>query len=242
MCDCCGCDGKNADQPPGSSRMIEMEEQVLSKNDRLAKRNRAVFQASGVLVINLVSSPGAGKTTLLEQTIGALKKDLRIGVIEGDQQTDRDAQRIKATGVGVHQIMTGDACHLDAHMVGHALEHFVLPELDLLFIENVGNLICPAAFDLGEDYRVVALSVPEGEDKPVKYPAVFLNSNLVLITKIDLLKILEVDFSRYLSFVRKVNPSVQCLGISARTGEGMEEWYLWLQEQVMKKREQGQLE
>ena len=235
MCDHCGCATTGAHEHEGNPRLIEMEEQVLSKNDRLAGKNRVVFQESRVLVINLISSPGAGKTTLLEKTIAALKQDVRIGVIEGDQQTDRDAQRIKATGVGVHQITTGDACHLDAHMVGHALEHFSLPELDLLFIENVGNLICPGAFDLGEDYRVVALSVPEGEDKPVKYPAVFLNSNLVLITKIDLLQVLEADFDQYRAFVTKVNPSVDCMGISAKSGDGMEAWYGWLKERVRDK-------
>ena len=236
MCDHCGCGTTGAEGHEDKPRLIELEEQVLSKNDRLAGKNRSVFQASKVLVINLISSPGAGKTTLLEKTIAALKLDLRIGVIEGDQQTDRDAQRIKATGVGVHQITTGDACHLDAHMVGHALEYFSLPELDLLFIENVGNLICPGAFDLGEDYRIVALSVPEGEDKPVKYPAVFLNSNLVLITKIDLLAVLEGNFDQYRSFVAKVNPSVDCIGISAKTGEGMNAWYSWLKERVREKR------
>ena len=236
MCDHCGCGTTGADQRGSNARLIELEEQVLSKNDRLAGKNRSAFQAATVLVVNLVSSPGAGKTTLLEQTILALKHDLRIGVIEGDQQTDRDAQRIEATGVGVHQITTGDACHLDAHMVSHALEYFTLPELDLLFIENVGNLICPGAFDLGEDYRVVALSVPEGEDKPVKYPAVFLNSNLVLVTKTDLFEVLDGDFSQYLSFVTKVNPSVDCFGISAKTGEGMDQWYAWLKKRVREKK------
>lgn len=241
MCDDCGCGSPAADGRKGTARLIEMEEQVLSKNDRLAKKNRSVFQASSVLVINLVSSPGAGKTTLLEHTIASLTSDLRIGVIEGDQQTDRDAQRIKETGIDVHQITTGDACHLDAHMVGHALDHFSLPELDLLFIENVGNLICPGAFDLGEDYRVVALSVPEGEDKPVKYPAVFLNSNLVLITKIDLLEVLEGDFEQYRSFVTKVNPSVECMGVSAKTGDGMHAWYEWLKKRVREKNDKGQM-
>ena len=236
MCDHCGCgESEILHHHEGESRRIELEEQVLSKNDRLAERNRGIFEASTVLVINLISSPGAGKTTLLEKTISALKGELRIGVIEGDQQTDRDAKRIEATGAQAYQIITGDACHLDAHMVRHALDHFTLPELDLLFIENVGNLICPGAFDLGEDYRVVALSTPEGEDKPVKYPAIFMNSDLVVVTKADLLEVLEGDINQYFSFVAKVNPSIECLVVSARTGAGMDAWYSWLRKRVKQK-------
>ncbi len=241
MCDHCGCGNSEVpDHQEDEHRRIDLEKQVLDKNARLAERNRGIFEVSRVLVINLVSSPGAGKTTLLEKTISALKSELRIGVIEGDQQTDRDAQRIQATGVGVHQITTGDACHLDAHMVRHALDHFALQELDLLFIENVGNLICPGAFDLGEDYRVVALSIPEGEDKPIKYPAVFLNSQLVLITKTDLLEVLEGDLDQYRSFVKKVNPSVDCIGVSAKTGTGMDGWYAWLIRRVKEKQERSE--
>jgi hydrogenase nickel incorporation protein HypB len=240
MCDHCGCENAEVLHHRNEEhRRIELEEQVLSKNDRLAEKNRRVFEASKVLVVNLVSSPGAGKTTLLERTIGALKDELRIGVIEGDQQTDRDAQRIQSTGVRVYQITTGDACHLDSHMVGHALDHFELDGLDLLFVENVGNLICPGSFDLGEDYRVVALSTPEGEDKPVKYPSVFLNSHLVLITKIDLLEVLEGHFDYYRSFVKKVNPSVECIGLSAKSGAGMEGWYSWLKRGVGEKQKRS---
>lgn len=238
MCDSCGC-GESAFVHHGEEkqRTIGLEEKILSKNDRLAERNRGIFEASKVLVVNMVSSPGAGKTMLLERTIQSLKHELTMGVIEGDQQTDRDATRIAATGARVYQIITGDACHLDAHMVNHALDHFALKELDLLFIENVGNLICPGAFDLGEDFRVVALSTPEGEDKPVKYPAVFINSHLVLITKTDLLTVLDEKLEDYVVFVKKVNPTVACFGVSAKTGDGMEMWLEWLSEKVREKRE-----
>jgi hydrogenase nickel incorporation protein HypB len=236
MCKICGC-GETAvlHQHKRESKKIELEEKVLSKNDSLAERNRGIFEVTRVLVINLVSSPGAGKTTLLERTIRELKGEMAIGVIEGDQQTDRDSKRIETTGIKVHQINTIDACHLDAHMVRHALDNFSLNELDLLFIENVGNLICPGAFDLGEDYRVVVLSTPEGEDKPLKYPGIFIDSSLVLVNKLDLLKVLELDLSQFLFFVKKVNPEAKCFCVSARTGEGMEGWYDWLRKKVREK-------
>jgi len=217
-------------------KKIELEERVLDKNERLAQENRSTFAASKVTVLNLVSSPGAGKTSLLERTIRELQDEMVIGVIEGDQQTDRDARRIEATGVPVHQINTMDACHLDAHMIQQALARFSLQELDLLFIENVGNLICPAAFDLGEDYRVVVLSTTEGEDKPLKYPGIFIGSHLALINKTDLLGVLDIDLNQYLSFVKRVNPSVGCLSVSAKTGEGMADWYAWLRGKVAGKK------
>ena len=233
MCETCGCGVTTAlHEHESEHKKIELEERVLSKNDRLAERNRGMFAAMKVMVVNLVSSPGAGKTTLLERTIRNLKGEMRIGVIEGDQQTDRDAKRIAATGVPVHQINTMDACHLDAHMIQHALDIFALQELDLLFIENVGNLICPGAIDLGEDFRAVVLSTTEGEDKPLKYPGIFIGSQLALINKIDLLEVLEVDLNQYVSFVKKVNPSVQCLSVSAKTGEGMNSWYDWLRQKT----------
>jgi hydrogenase nickel incorporation protein HypB len=216
-------------------KKIDIEEKVLSKNDQLAKVNRDIFKSMNIMAINLVSSPGAGKTTLLEHTIRKLKSELVIGVIEGDQQTDRDAKRIKVTGVSVSQINTIDACHLDAHMIRHELDSFPLGNLNLLFIENVGNLICPGAFDLGEDFRVVVLSITEGEEKALKYPGIFLGSKLVLINKIDLLGILEFNLDQCLSYIKKVNPSVQCLCISAKTGEGMDKWHYWLKQKVIKK-------
>jgi hydrogenase nickel incorporation protein HypB len=236
MCETCGCSEKSAvPEHEAEQKKIELEERVLSKNERLAKKNRDVFAAAKVAVVNMVSSPGAGKTTLLERTISELKDEMNIGVIEGDQQTDRDAKRIEATGVLVHQINTMDACHLDAHMIHHALDTFSLEELDLLFIENVGNLICPGAFDLGEDCRVVVLSTTEGEDKPLKYPGIFIGSQLALINKVDLLEVLEIDLNQYLSFVNKVNPSIECLSVSAKTGEGIGAWYKWLRDSVAKK-------
>jgi hydrogenase nickel incorporation protein HypB len=238
MCETCGCGEQNLfhDHQDGTKK-VDLVEGVLSKNARLAERNRGIFEAMEVLVLNLVSSPGSGKTTVLERTIEALKDEIRMGVIEGDQQTDRDAKRIGATGVSVFQINTIDACHLDAHMVRHALDQFDLTSLDLLFIENVGNLICPGAFDLGEDYRVVILSTPEGEDKPLKYPGIFIDSHLALINKVDLVDVLGIDVAQYVSFVKRVNPQVECLPVSAKTGEGMVRWYEWLKEKVREKKQ-----
>ena len=216
-------------------KQIEVQKDILSANETIALENRELFKQKGIYVLNLMSSPGAGKTTLLERTIRELKDEMTIGVIEGDQQTDRDAQRIAATGVHVHQINTMDACHLDAHMIQHALETFSLEELDLLFIENVGNLICPGAFDLGEDSRVVVLSTTEGEDKPLKYPGIFIGSQLAIINKVDLLEVLELDLDQYLSFVKRVNPSIACLSLSAKTGESIAGWYDWLRQKISEK-------
>jgi len=208
-------------------RSVSVETAVLEKNDRLAAANREILRSKGVLALNLVSSPGSGKTTLLERTLTDCAGRFRSAVIEGDQQTDNDARRIAATGVPVKQINTGAGCHLDAHMVAHALEGFDLDRLDLLFIENVGNLVCPAAFDLGEDAKVVVLSVTEGEDKPLKYPQMFHNSRLMLLNKIDLLPHLSFDVDRCVEYARRVNPSIEVIRTSALTGEGMEEWYAW---------------
>lgn len=239
MCGTCGCAKPEANHAPHlheeESKRIELEERVLQHNDRLAERNRGIFEANRISVVNLVSSPGAGKTALLEKTILALRDEITIGVIEGDQQTDRDAKRIAATGVPAFQINTMDACHLDARMIRHALDHFPLPELNLLFIENVGNLICPGAFDLGEDFRVVLLSTPEGEDKPLKYPGIFMGADLVLLSKIDLAGFLEVEANQFMESIKKVHPHAFCFPLSARTGEGMEHWYAWLRDNVRKK-------
>jgi len=233
MCEQCGCgEVTSFHHHEIEPKRIKLEEEVLSKNDRLAERNRGIFEAMKVVVLNLVSSPGAGKTTLLEQTIRNLKNEMNIGDIEGDQQTDRDAKRIESLGFRVHQLNTFDTCHLDAHMVRHALDNFPLNEIDLLFIENVGNLICPGAFDLGENFRIVVLSITEGEDKPIKYPGIFLDSPLVLINKIDLLEVLEFDLDQCLSYVKKVNNQAQCLCVSAKTGQGMESWYEWIKQKV----------
>jgi hydrogenase nickel incorporation protein HypB len=220
-----------------SVRTLRVEEDLLAKNNRLAAGNRARFQAAGVFVLNLVSSPGSGKTTLLERTLREQGDRLHFAVLEGDQQTSLDAARIAATGVPVRQINTGAGCHLDAHLVGHGVEGFDLVRTDILMIENVGNLVCPAAFDLGEDHKVAVLSVTEGEDKPLKYPQMFRAATLLLINKTDLLPYVDFDVERCKAFARQVNPQIQILELSCRSGAGMPEWYAWLQAGVREKRE-----
>jgi hydrogenase nickel incorporation protein HypB len=217
-------------------RTIRVGEDLLAKNNRLARGNRDVFAARGVFVLNLVSSPGSGKTSILERTLADLKNQVRFAVLEGDQQTSNDADRIAATGVPVRQINTGAGCHLDAHMVGHGVEAFDLGATDILLIENVGNLVCPAGFDLGEDHKVAVLSVTEGEDKPVKYPQMFQAADLMLINKIDLLPYLRFDIERCRGFARQVNPRIHIIELSCESGEGMPAWYEWLAEGVQKKR------
>jgi len=216
---------------PGLSqaRMVEIERGILSKNDGYAADNRARFARTGTLAVNLLSSPGSGKTTLLVATLTALAGRWPVAVIEGDQQTSNDAERIRATGAPAVQINTGKGCHLDAHMVGHALDG--LPALDggVLFVENVGNLVCPAAFDLGETKRVVLLSLTEGEDKPLKYPDIFATADLVLLTKADLVPHLDVDFAAIDRALERVNPAATVLRVSSRDGAGMESWLGWLE-------------
>jgi hydrogenase nickel incorporation protein HypB len=209
------------------ARLIEIETDILSKNDRYAAENRAFLKGREVLALNLVSSPGSGKTTLLVKTIEALG-DLPVAVIEGDQQTANDADRIRATGAPAVQVNTGKGCHLDGHMVGHAMDHLKVAPHSLLFIENVGNLVCPAAFDLGEDAKVAILSVTEGEDKPLKYPDMFTAARVAILNKIDLAPHCDVDLEAYETNLRRVNPSIQILRVSARTGEGMDSWIAWL--------------
>jgi len=219
-------------EEPARSKRITIEEDVLAKNNRLAAFNRALFREKGILVLNLVSSPGSGKTTLLERTLRDLSGKYRCAVIEGDQQTDNDARRIAATGVPVKQINTGSGCHLDAHMVMHATEAFDLDQLDILFIENVGNLVCPAAFDLGEAHKVVVLSVTEGEDKPLKYPQMFHNSGLMLLNKVDLLPHLTFDVAQCKEYAARVSHQLGILEVSATTGQGLEGWYGWLEREL----------
>jgi len=216
---------------PGMSqqRIIRLERDILSKNDAFASANRARLKAAGVFALNLVSSPGSGKTSLLVRTISDLRSRYPIAVIEGDQQTSNDADRIRATGAPAVQINTGKGCHLDAHMVGHALDQLPLAPGGLLFIENVGNLVCPAAFDLGEAHKVVVLSVTEGEDKPLKYPDMFAKSDLMLLNKADLLPHLDFDMAACVGFARRVNPGIDILTISARTGEGLPAFYRWIE-------------
>lgn len=210
------------------SRLIQLEADILGKNDGYAAQNRALFQRRGMFVLNLVSSPGSGKTTLLVRTLDMLKQDMALAVIEGDQQTSNDADRIRATGVPAIQVNTGKGCHLDAHMVGHAVESLAPADGSVLMIENVGNLVCPAGFDLGEAHKVAILSVTEGEDKPLKYPDMFAASDLVLLNKVDLLPHLDFSVDDAEANIRRVNPRARIIRVSARTGEGMDAWAAWL--------------
>jgi len=215
---------------PGMSqtRMVKIEQDILSKNNEYALLNRTLFSNKSMLTLNLVSSPGSGKTTLLTRTLTDLKNELTLAVIEGDQETSHDAERIRATGVPAIQINTGKGCHLDAHQVGHAIEHLNPQDNSVMFIENVGNLVCPAAFDLGEAHKVAILSITEGEDKPIKYPDMFHAADLLLLNKIDLLPYLDFDIEKCMAFARRVNPNIQIIKTSATTGEGMDDWYQWI--------------
>ncbi len=216
---------------PGLSqaRMVQIEQDILGKNNQYANANRLWLNGHGVLALNLVSSPGSGKTALLTRTISDLGGKLKLSVIEGDQQTANDAQRIRETGVKALQINTGKGCHLDAHMVGHGIETLKPEDDSVLFIENVGNLVCPAAFDLGEAHKVAILSVTEGEDKPIKYPDMFHAADLMLLNKVDLLPYLEFDTDKCIEYAKRVNPRIKVLQVSATSGEGMEPWYRWIQ-------------
>ncbi|WP_339890610.1 hydrogenase nickel incorporation protein HypB [Neptuniibacter pectenicola] len=211
------------------SRMVQIEQDILGKNDRYAGLNRARFEAQSIFALNLVSSPGSGKTTLLTETIQQIKGDRHVAVIEGDQQTANDAERIRETGVPAIQVNTGKGCHLDAHMVGHALDNLTAFQGGILFIENVGNLVCPAAFDLGEAHKVAILSVTEGEDKPLKYPDMFYAADLMVLNKTDLLPYLDFDVDRCIAYAKQVNPSIEVIQLSAKSGEGMAVWVEWLE-------------
>lgn len=244
MCDTCGCnvtdgnrhllqEGGELARTRGGRAAVEVLEGLLSANDHQAAHNRDHFAAHGVLAINLMSSPGSGKTSLLEATIEALGDELKIGVIEGDLETENDAKRIRDKGAPAVQIATGSACHLDAHMVHHALHELSLDGLDILFVENVGNLVCPASFDLGQHFNVALLSVTEGDDKPAKYPVMFRSTDLVLLTKSDLLAVLD-DFepAKAEQAVRNLANPAPIFTLSARKGEGMAAWLDWLRDEV----------
>ena len=211
-----------------AARTIQLEQEILGKNRLLAERNRGWLQGQEIFAVNLMSSPGAGKTTLLERTIRDLGKEAAVSVIEGDQETRLDAERIRGAGAKVVQINTGTGCHLDAQMLGRALQELSPSVGSLLFVENVGNLVCPALFDLGEDARVVIASTTEGEDKPLKYPHMFRAADLILLNKVDLLAHLSFDVGRFIAHVRLVNPRAKVLEISAARGEGLPDWYRWL--------------
>ena len=212
--------------------MVTLEREVLARNNSIAERVRGWLAGRGVLALNLVSSPGAGKTTLLERTIRDLGDEVPLSVIEGDQQTLNDARRIQAAGCRVVQVNTGTACHLDASMVARALQQLDPPGGSVVMIENVGNLVCPALFDLGEWSKVVIGSVTEGDDKPIKYPHMFRASGLMVLNKMDLLPHVEFDEDRCIGFARQVNPKLQVLQLSASRGDGLADWYGWLREQL----------
>jgi hydrogenase nickel incorporation protein HypB len=217
------------DHPHGSiSTTIELQRNILSKNDLAAERNRGYFDALGIKVLNLVSSPGSGKTSILERTIIDQGKGMDCAVIEGDQQTMNDAKRIEAAGAPAIQVNTGTGCHLDAVMVNKAAKQLVLKPNSLLFIENVGNLVCPSLFDLGETRRVVIISVTEGDDKPAKYPTMFQTAHLCLINKTDLLPYVDFDMQKFKSTALSVNHHLEFIELSAKTGEGMDNWYSWI--------------
>lgn len=209
-------------------KTISIEQDILSNNNLLAERNRGYFEAKNILTINLVSSPGSGKTTFLEKTISDLKNELSFSVIEGDQQTMNDANRINATGAPVIQINTGNGCHLDAEMINKAVKKLDVATNSILIIENVGNLVCPSLFDLGETYRIVVISVTEGDDKPLKYPNMFHTSDICIINKIDLLPYVDFNVEKAKQYALQVNHHLQFIEISAKTGEGMDKWYSWL--------------
>ncbi|SCN47674.1 [NiFe] hydrogenase nickel incorporation-associated protein HypB [methanotrophic endosymbiont of Bathymodiolus azoricus (Menez Gwen)] len=214
---------------------ISLEAKILAKNDLLAERNRGWFAGRNILALNLVSSPGSGKTTLLERTIRDLKDSLPINVIEGDQETVNDAERIKSTGCRVVQINTGSGCHLEADMLARGIKELQPPMNSVVMIENVGNLVCPALFDLGEKCKVAILSVTEGEDKPLKYPHMFRAAEVMLLNKIDLLPYLNFKVNDCINYAKRVNPDIKIFQLSATTGEGMGNWYDWLQQQLQQK-------
>lgn len=218
-----------AGSPAESTRLIQVERSIQDKNNHFAKRNREYFQHNHIAVLNLLSSPGSGKTTLLVKTLTQLKQQIEMFVIEGDQQTQIDADRIRATGAAVLQVNTGKGCHLDAAQVGTACAALAPSPKSILFIENVGNLVCPAAFDLGEQVRVVMLSVTEGEDKPLKYPDIFETADIVLLNKCDLLPYLEFDRAQCLAAIEAVNPRAQVIWMSATSGLGLSQWYDFLE-------------
>jgi hydrogenase nickel incorporation protein HypB len=242
MCATCGCShgelriegqahshGHHSHVPGlGELRIVQIERDILSKNDSDAAANRRSLEAKRIFAVNMVSSPGSGKTSLLVRTLTDLAGERPLAVIEGDQETSNDADRIRATGAPAVQINTGRGCHLDAHMVGHALEDLKPAAGSLLFIENVGNLVCPAAFDLGEAARVVVLSVTEGEDKPIKYPDMFASADLVIFNKVDLLPYLNYDVAKAEDYLRRVNRKAQIIKLSATGGQGLDSWYHWL--------------
>ena len=216
------------DPLPGTVRTIDLQVRLLDENDRRAAENRTFLQQRGIRALNFVSSPGAGKTTLLERTLDALAGEVRCAVLVGDLETDNDARRLRREGLPVAQITTGGTCHLDASMVARGLAALSLGEVRLLFVENVGNLVCPASFDLGENRRITLLSCTEGEDKPLKYPPIFTSAHAVIVNKIDVAAVLGFDRAAALTNIRRVAPQAEIFELSARTGEGFDRWLAYL--------------
>ena len=208
--------------------IVTVERKILKKNDEIAGENRQIFKKNKLFTLNLLSSPGSGKTSLLEKTIEQLNNSIKIGVVEGDVQTDNDAQRIAKYNVPVVQIVTNGGCHLEAKLVQNALENFDLSTLEILVIENVGNLVCPANYDLGEDKKIVMVSTTEGDDKPSKYPSMFRVSDVMVINKIDLLEYVDFDMNRVREYAHTINPNLEIIELSCKTGEGFEGWIKWI--------------
>jgi len=242
MCSDCGCGlpekPQKTEVEATDKKEIKVFKKILEKNDHQAEHNRRHFDAHGVLAINLMSSPGAGKTTLLEKTIEALRDRYTIGVIEGDLETERDAERVRNKGAYAYQITTGQTCHLDAFMVHKGIHHLPLDKLDLVFVENVGNLVCPASFDVGAHLNVVLLSVPEGDDKPAKYPVMFKKADLLLITKADLLPYFDFDVERCIREFKQLNPEAEVIVLSTKSGEGFEDWINWLLKKLKERKKE----
>lgn len=241
MCGICGCGETDSHQhnhhhQGEAARLVKIEEDLLAKNNAYAAQNRAYFKQHSIFTLNLVSSPGSGKTTLLVESIKQLKDQFPIAVIEGDQQTEHDAERIRATGIPALQINTGRGCHLDAHGIGHAVKDMQLEDNSLLAIENVGNLVCPSAFDLGEAHKVVVLSVTEGDDKPLKYPDMFYAADLMLINKIDLLPYVDFDVERCINYAKSINPTIHIIQLSVTKGDNFIEWLNWLRKNINENR------
>lgn len=226
-----------ADEPLGPGELIELEARILAKNDALAARNRAWFAGREILALNLVSSPGAGKTTLLERTIRDLHDEAALYVIEGDQATANDGERIRRAGAPAVQVNTGTGCHLEADMIARGLVELRPSAGAVVMIENVGNLVCPAMFDLGEHAKVVILSVTEGEDKPLKYPHMFQSSSLMILNKIDLLPHVDFDVAQAVANAQEVNPDIEILKVSAKSGEGLDQWYAWIRQEAQRARD-----
>ncbi len=233
MCKECGCGITDT----SNKKAIEVFEDILKYNQFQAKHNREHFETYKIYAINLMSAPGAGKTTLLEKTLELLKDKYRLGVIEGDLETERDAERIRQKGIPVYQITTGSACHLDASLVHKAMHHLPMDQIDILFVENIGNLVCPANYDLGTHLNVTLLSVPEGEDKPEKYPLIFKSSELVVITKIDLLPYFDFNLDRVKEQIKRINPQAKVMALSSKTGEGFKDWINFIENKLKEYRQ-----